>query len=351
MIVKNIMRILVACFFALLTLVLHLVGRYAPDFVFLFYPTISQSILRVVGGFFSIFPMAMWEIIAVGLFIWLIYTLIRDLADLRIIQWFTGILVSVSVGAFALMLLWGLNDYSPPLHEQVGLSGKSYSVGQLREATIYYRDQANRTAKAAISRRNLDAFTDLAQEAADSYTILSVRYDCFRGPTAVPKRLILGEWLGFKGVFMPFTGESGISLKKTHVSCVPFLMCSEIGQGKGFTNRQEAEFTAFMACMVSDSPQLQYAGYFNAFSYCYNALYARDPQTAIEVWKGLSNEVRKDCVDRIEQEESPLKELILSDIQKDLQVIYAEFMGWDVEGPEHDSMTDLLTMWYYEKVL
>ncbi len=341
------------CFFGLLTVILHLMGRYAPDLVFLVYPGISQNILRIVGGFFSVFPIAMWEILALVGLVWMIYTFIRDISELHILRWITGVVLFATVCVFAMTLLWGLNNYSPPMHEKLGLSGEETSTDQLRRAAIYYRDKANETARRAERDENgdlvYDSFRELAQETSDSYMLLAVEYDCFRGPRFQPKRLILGEMLGIEGIFVPFTGESGVS-GDTYSVCLPFVMCREIGHGCGFTDRGEAEFAAFLACMASDSTQLQYSGYFNAFSFCYNALYEEDPNAARQVWEGVSQAVRDDCAERVYRE-TKIWNKTMDQIQEGVRDIYAETFQYEEEGPMHDSVTDLLTMWYLEEVL
>ena len=350
---RSVKRILLICFFGLLTVILHLMGRYAPDLVFLIYPAISQNLLRIVGGFFSVFPVAMWELLALVWFIWMIYTFIHDITEFHIIRWITGVGLFVAICIFALTLLWGLNNYSPPMHEKLGLSGNECSVSQLKRAAIYYRDKANSAAN-SIARDGdgemvYDSFRDLAQEATDSYMLLAVEYDCFRGPRFQPKRMILGEVLGLEGIFVPFTGESSVS-GNIYSACLPFVMCREIGYGCGFTGRGEAEFAAFLACSVSDSPQLRYSGYFNAFSLCYNALYARDPAAAQEVWSGTSQALRRDCEARLE-EETAIWAKTMDHLQSGVQDAYAETFQYEDEGPEHDSVTDLLTMWYLEEIL
>lgn len=349
---RGIRRILLICFFGLLTVILHLMGRYAPDLVFLIYPGISQNLLRIVGGFFSLFPIAMWELLALTGLIWMVYTLIRDVSNLEIIRWVTGFLLTASVLVFALTLLWGLNNYSPPMHEKLELSGEESSVSRLKQAAEYYGDRANELAN-QIERNEkgepvFAPFRELAREATDSYMLLAVEYDCFRGPRSEPKRLIFGEILGIEGIFVPFTGESGVS-GKTYTVCLPFVMCREIGHGCGFTNRGEAEFAAFLACTASDSVQLQYSGYFNAFSLCYNALYARDPEAARQVWQGTSQKVRDDCAARLELADNSWTRAMGS-LQEELRDAYARTFEYEEGEPEHDTVTDLLTMWYMEKI-
>lgn len=328
-------------------------GRYAPELVFLFYPGISQNILRIVGGFFSVFPIAMWEILALTAFVWMVYTLIRDISELHIVRWVSGVVLFLAISIFAMTLLWGLNHYSPPMHEKLGLSGQDPSLSQLKMATIYYRDKANEAARNVKrdENGNLDygTFRELGREASDCYTILSLEYDCFRGPRYQPKRLILGELLGIDGLFVPFTGESGASVD-IHSVCLPFVMCREIGHGCGFTDRGEAEFAAFLACMESDSAAMRYSGYFNAFSLCYNALYQENPSAAQEIWNGVSQTVRTDCTERLALETQAWTKT-MDHLQEGVRDAYAKTFQYEEKTPDHDTATDLLTMWYLEEIL
>ncbi len=351
---RNIMRLMLAGFFAVLTLILHLLGNYAPKLVFALYPSISQNILSALGGFFSVFPLAMWELLALALLIWILYTMIRDFSQLKIIQWLTGVLMCFSIGVFVIMLLWGLNYYSPPMHEKIGLSGKEYSLQQLQQATIYYRDMANRTAYAVP--RNGDgtmdsgSFPDLAEESVKSFKRMELQYDCFEGPKTRPKRLLLSGLIGLDGIFVPFTGECGVS-PDTYSASLSFTMCRELGRRVGFVSEDEAEFAAFLACSASDSAEFRYSGYFNAFSFCYNALYAADQEAAEAVWEGVSSPVRADCAARWDILTEDWKQLF-TEFHENIQDTYTQsFETEDGERPEHDSVVQLLTMWYYERIL
>ena len=346
-------RIFLTCFFLLLTAILHLVGRYARELVFWVYPMISQNILRIVGGFFSLFPVAVWELLALVGGILFIYSLINDLSGAHIIEWVTKMALTLSIGLFALTLMWGLNYYSPPMHEKLDLSGEKASVTQLKSAAVYYRNKANEAAERVKrdtdGNMSYESFHALADSATDSYTLLSLEYDCFSGPRYQPKKMVIAEIMSLDGIYVPFTGESSVSAD-TCGACLPYIMCREIGRGCGFAERGEAEFAAFLACTASDSPELQYSGYFNAFSLCYNALYAQDPDAAREVWSGVSQSVRKDCAIRLE-EETDAWTMAMDTLLENLWNIYAETSRYEEGPPEHDNAPDLLTMWYLEEIL
>ena len=95
---------------------------------------------------------------------------------------------------------------------------------------------------------------------------------------------------------------------------------------------------------------MRYSGYFNAFSLCYNALYAQDPDMARTVWNGVSQRVREDCAERLTLE-TAFWSKTMDELQEELRDAYAETFQYEEEGPKHDSVTDLLTMWYFEEIL
>ena len=354
--VKSVMRALFSGFFLFLTLVLTLIGRYAPAFVQHIYAPLSQGAMKFLAGVFSIFPVAVWEILAVGLIFWFFISLVRDFSDLKFMQWLTGLLLAVSFGAFAFMALWGLNYYAPSVQERLGMSHKEYNVQELQKAAVYYRDMANQTA-GNVARDSSGAMVPLsfnaqARDAADGYRILEIRTEEFTGAKAAPKRLLSGSLFtatGAQGIFVPFTGECCVSAD-TYCAVLPYAMCNQMGKRMGFARQNEAEFTAFLACSAHESPEFVYSGYFVAFSYCYNALYAREPQAAVEVWKGVSKELRADCLARIDFESGQQNKAV-ADLRKDLGKHYQQLLQDKLGTETADSVANLLTMWYYEGVL
>jgi hypothetical protein len=352
---KNLMRILLSAFFWLMTVVLVLLGKYAPPFIFQIYIPFSRGIMNILAGFFSVFPVAIWEILALAAVIFLLYTMVRDFSDLEFLRWFTGIFLAVSVGVFAFMALWGMNYYAPSVQEQLDMESREYSVQELRQAAEYYRDMANKTAGGV--KRDEDgamipfSFQQQAEKAADGYRILEIRTDEFVGSKAAPKRLLSGRIFalgGATGVFVPFTGECCVS-DDVYCSVLPFAMCLQLGRRLGYARQEEAEFAAFLACVSQESPEYLYSGYFVAFSYCYNALYAIDEKAAVEVWKGVSRELRADCLARISFENGRRNETANA-LRKDLAKNYYSFLQNRLGAKKVRSITNLMTMWYFEKV-
>ena len=68
------------------------------------------------------------------------------------------------------------------------------------------------------------------------------------------------------GMYMPLTGESNINMNfPGYVRA--FTVCHEVAHQLGIAYESEANFYAFLACMLSEDDYLRYAGALNAFEY------------------------------------------------------------------------------------
>ena len=74
----------------------------------------------------------------------------------------------------------------------------------------------------------------------------------------------------------------------------PFTICHELGHSLAVAREDEANYLGFLACRASDSALLRYSGYYSAFVYCYNALYAESPSQARTLWDRCSEELIHD---------------------------------------------------------
>ncbi len=89
-------------------------------------------------------------------------------------------------------------------------------------------------------------------------------------------------------------------------------MCHELGHSLAVAGEDEANYCAFLACRASDDPLFRYSGYYNAFVYCFNALYDEDPKAAESLWELVSDEMKHDCnvhVAHNQQYEGPAQQI------------------------------------------
>lgn len=350
---KTILRVTLSGTFAALTALMILAAKYLSPIVFTFYPALSRRILSILAGATAVVPFAVWELAAVALLLWFVFSLIRAITRGRVVRWLTGLLLAVCVFAFAFVGIWGLNYYAPSMQSRMDLPEKQYTVAELKEATIYYRDMANATAQSVDRDENsvmaAGDFDELAEAAGDGYETLT--FECFDGSTARVKKLISSPILGATGttgVFICLTGESGVSTT-TFSASLPFTMCHEIGHRMAFAREDEANFAGYLACEASERADFRYSGYYSAFVYCCNALKKADADAASEVRRGCCAELDADC----RAASAHYAELRSESASRVYNEVYDTYLkGFSVESgvQSYGEVADLLLTWYFERL-
>ena len=352
---KTILRLTLSGTLLLVTALAVLAAKYFGAFFFDFYPDFSRWVTAVLAGATSIVPFALCEILLVALLLWFIISLIRAIVKKRMVRWLTGVLLSICILLTAFVGIWGLNYYAPPMRERLGLSDRRFTVAELKEATIYYRDRAGELADKVMRDENgvmveYD-FTDLAKAAGDGFKTLSQSIEDFDGSTVRVKKLLsspLQGKLNTTGVFICLTGESCVSTT-THSASMPFTMCHEIGHRMAFAREDEANFAGFLACAANNRPEFRYSGYYAAFRYCYAALAQQDPTAAQEVWSGVSAGVARDWADSTEHYKA-LRNEKAAELSDTVYDAYLKSFSVKSGVQSYGEVTDLLLVWYYERL-
>lgn len=351
----SIRRLFSSAALAVLTVLLVLVAKLCKSAFFAVYPKVSRALIGVLAEITSVVPFAVWELVAAGLILWFFVSLFLAVFRGRIIKWLTGVLLAAMIAAFWFVSVWGLNYFAPKMNERLGLSDTQYDVRQLREVTEYFRDRANETAETVERDENgvmlAGDFDDLAVRAGDGYRTLAENMECFDGSTARVKRLLTSKLLGktgTSGIFLAFTGESGVC-STTFSASVPYTMCHEIGHRMAFAREDEANFAAFLACMENGRDDFVYSGYYSAYIYCINALNRADPNAAAEVSKGVGKLLHADLSAatahyRAVEDETAVK------IQTKVYENYLKTFEVKSGVQSYGEVVDLLALWYFERI-
>lgn len=352
---KTILRLTLSGALLILTALGVLAAKYFGAFFFGFYPAFSRWVTAILAGVTSVIPFALCEILLIALILWFFISLVRAIIKKRMVRWLTGVLLIACILLTAFVGIWGLNYYAPPMRERLGLSDRQFTVEELKEATIYYRDRANETAQTVERDENgvmaeYD-FCELANAAGEGYETLSQSIEGFDGSTVRVKKLLsspLQGKLGTTGVFICLTGESCVSTT-THSASMPYTMCHEIGHRMAFAREDEANFAGFLACAANSRSEFRYSGYYAAFRYCYNALYGQDPTAAAEVWQGVSAEVARDWSDSSEHYRA-LRNETAAELSDKVYDTYLKSFSVKTGVQSYGEVADLLLVWYFERL-
>ena len=285
-----------------LTALIYGLAKYCPGAMFPWYQNVSWRALRCWGHLTDWLPFSLLEWSGLGL-IWLalgwIIKVLSKRASIR------GLLrtaaLTASVILFLFVALWGADQFAPTFTGTTGYTQTEFTEDEAAEAAFYYLEMANEFASA--SPRDADgvtdfgAFAELAAQVDSGYEYLT---DTYRGRFDIlpvrPKGLVFSRLMdlcGLTGIFTAYTGEMGIDVNTPDVS-LPFTISHECAHRTTVTQEADANFTAFLACIHSDSAAYRYSGFYSAFIYCYNAIAKVDRETQSRLWAGMNEQLRAD---------------------------------------------------------
>ena len=355
---------IVAVALALLTWGLTEFAKAHGVLVDMVYPYASRLIQDVLAQWSAGVPFLLWQVLAVFLIVLVLASIVAMiLLKWNFVQWLGWVLTGVSFLWCMHTGIYGLNQYSSSLAEDIRLNMVVVgdSVTPLVNATTYFRDKANELADQVQRDEsgNLKApsFEDSAAQAADGFhsLVYDKNYPVFAGVTTPVKEL---GWLdmytsmGISGITMPFTGEAAVN-PNLPASILPFTICHEMAHRMCIAPERDANLAAFLATTANSDPLYQYSGYFMAFRYCYNALASISTSTAANaanaLYNGMNDNLRRDlesyrayCNANIDDD--------ASDFANSVNDAYIQASGDESGTKSYGEVTDLLLSWYWQEI-
>ncbi|MBO5867335.1 MAG: DUF3810 family protein, partial [Oscillospiraceae bacterium] len=247
-----------------------------------------------------IFSNSMAELTAgTGTVVWQVLLLVGILLfiGLGVLTWFTKgsplqwLGWSLAVVMFVSMLVtasYKLNAYASPTADDISLKISDYTVTELNEATLYFRDNGLKLAETlqrdGKGRVDNGDFNELAAAAAQGFDVLTYDHalSVFAGSRAPVKKLGMA-WLftskGQSGLTVTLTGEAAVNPNVPDCA-MPFAICKELSHRSSIYSEADANFAAFLACTNNGNEFYRYAGYLMACYYCYEAIKSIPTSTA-----------------------------------------------------------------------
>ena len=271
------------------------------------YPYVTRMAQIFLSGWSSSVDFCVWQMLLLALI-----TLVIASAVLMIIlkwnpiRWGGWVCAVVAAVVFLNTGLYSLNEFSGPLSEDIRLKETDYTITELENAAVYYRDQANvladqiqRDSKGDVAAAD---FKTMAVQAAKGFEALVYEESLavFAGPMEPVKKLGWeGRYTaqGITGVTVGLTGEAAVNPQTPGVM-MPFAMCREMARRASITTQRDAGFAACLACRKNTDSQFQYSGLLMSYRYCLKALEELDKVTgdgaSARVTAGESASVKHD---------------------------------------------------------
>ncbi|MBQ3492169.1 MAG: DUF3810 family protein [Oscillospiraceae bacterium] len=272
---------LTAAIFAVLTVALRGFARSHSALVDMIYPYVTRMAQNYLADWSSGVSVCLWQV----LLIWMLMLILATLVLLLIfkwnpIRWFGWVCAVVAVIVFLNFGVFGLNDFSGPLSEDIRLTETGWAIDELEDAAAYYRDQANALSDQVPRDHKgnvvFDDFDTLAAQASEGFEklVYEQSLSVFAGSFQPVKKL---GWAsrytaqGITGVTVPITGEAAVNPQSPTV-VLPYAMCQQMARRAGITIDQDASLAAYLACRENSSVQFQYSGMLMSYRACLNAV-------------------------------------------------------------------------------
>ena len=322
---------------------------------------IYPLLVTTVGRLFGLFPFAVAEFFLYALILLflgsVVYLVIRVIIHpekgARILRWFTGLLMSVSILLLLFMTNGGINYHRISFAESSGFTLRPYSVEELRLVSEWLTERVNETSGLVPrnERGEMVLTVDVAATSIAAMHRLSNDFPILAGFYPPPKPVV-NSWLlsiqQVSGIFVPFTIEGTYNRDMMPYN-IPFVATHELAHVRGFMQEEEANFIAFLACIGSAEVEFRYSGYLLGWVYATNALRRVDREAAGEFRQRLAADVQRDLQSNREfwaQFEGPVAEL-----QTRVNDAYLRANAQADGVRSYGRMVDLLISYFLEKRL
>ena len=360
---KYLRGFLVAAAFAVLSWALMQFAASHEKLVDMIYPYISRLIQDFLAGWTAGAAYCLWQVLAVVLAVaFLASIVIMIVLKWNVFQWLGWVLTVVCLLWCAHTGIYGLNQYSSPLSEDIRLQIEpDITTTDLINATTYFRDKANEAAlqvpRNLSGRVDSGTFAETAALGGDGFQKLVYEKNLavFAGSTVPVKELGWADMytsMGITGVTMPLTGEAAVNPQIPTVS-LPFTICHEMAHRMCIAPERDANLAAYLACTANPDPVYQYSGYFMAFRYCYNALASMSTTTASaaanRLYEGMNDALRSD-IEHYRAWTVSVQDPNASQLASSVNNAYIQASGDQSGVRSYGEVADLLISWYLQEV-
>ena len=339
----------------------QLAARYSV-LVDMVYPYVTRTLQDVLAAWSGSVEFCLWQLAILLIVIVAIAALVLIITlhwnPIRLIGW---VAAGISMLVLASTLVYGLNHHAGSIADDIRMDVYDYTVDELVDATEYYRDQANALAVQMNRDENGNLvypdFKTLAQQAGSGFESLvhDRSYSVFAGTTLPVKEL---GWanvftaMGISGHTVGLTGEAAVNPNIPEVS-LPFAMCHEMAHRMCIAGDGDADFAAFLAASVNESPEYRYSAYYMAYRYCLEALKNADTfdgALAAEAVEAGACAWLKHDMDNYQKYFKKNLDENASRLAHTATDTYMKVSGNEQDGTD-SSVSDLLVSWHYQEVV
>lgn len=293
---------------AFISLVIVFAARRSIEFADFFNSNISAFVRTVLAYLTNPLPFSLAEmiiiLIPIIIFLLIFYGIRKKSKTWRSVVSYVVTLVSVASVIFSIFVFaYGVGYYVPTLDKRLEIENAPVSAEELRDTAYKLAEEVKkRSGDISVSTDGATvmpySFNTMNRKLNESYAELSDKYDFIQPLKSNIKPVLLSvamSYTHFTGFYTFFTGESNVNIDFPDYSLV-FTAAHELAHQRGIARENEANFIAFLVCINSDDPYIQYCGYMNMYEYVSAALYSASPDMYKDVYLSLPAPAKNELV-------------------------------------------------------
>ncbi len=296
---------IVLCLFPA-AILLHISFIISKSFAEFYSLTVGHFFRTLLAYLTNLFPMSVAEAVIIYvpfIFVSLIIFVIRmDEDNAAFVKLVSGLLSVITLVYTIFTVTFAAGFYVRDIGEYFGIERREISLDELCEATAITVSELNEIYP-QLEGRGMTS-TTMGMDYDELNATLLVSFDDLHGEYAHPpkmtsriKPVVLSEPMTYthiSGVYTFFTGEANINVNYPDF-VIPYTAAHELSHQRGVSREDEANFVAFLVCVGSDDPYVQYSGYLNMFQYMSSALasvsYEKYAEICAELDEGIIKEL------------------------------------------------------------
>lgn len=300
---------------AIVAVILFKTSVNYPELVDKYYTQVFFRIVTLPAKIFiSIFPFSVFELSIALLVLFVIYyfvkTIVKTIGSIirkqkhPYIHSVRFLLTTATIASYIICIFvfsGGLSYNNVTFAEKSGYILSESTTEELEELCLFLGEQAGiARSKLPVNDKgviNPDiSVYELANKAQDGYKAIEKDFPYLGGfyPNAKPvASSIFMCYTNITGIY-PYVIPEPLVNYKTPIMSLPATIAHEMAHQRGFSREDEANYIAFLASVNNPDPLFQYSGYYLAFNYALDQLYAHNSEAAQRVASSIDSGIFRD---------------------------------------------------------
>ena len=340
----------------LISLGLHIACSESPAFADFMNAYISQPIRSVLAWITSVIPFSLAEFLLLTSPVTVIAVSVvvcrhASRGGSHFVRCFVGTLSFLVLIYSVFVFTYGVGYYTTPMEDKLELERRDVSAEELYNTMTVVIDKLNELSAETVYAEDVGSLRPYSHDHAvelcvESYASLAEKYDFIPKLNAPVKQIVLSEHMTYthiSGIYTFFTGEANLNTNYPYFVNV-FTTAHEMAHQRGIAREDEANFMAYLVCINSEDPYMQYSGYLNMYEYLATPLYNASPKLYSEAVRELDLTVKYDlrCYSEFFDK---YRDNVAADVSDAVNDTYLKVVG--TEGTKSYGMVVDLAVAYY----